>query len=209
MKPNELPVAKKHKSMDSGEDYEEPQSETGTSSCSQPFVPVLPLNQGPAASPRGPAASANSGDENSEYSDEYSARSQDSGGTVLYPDVDILTNDEHWTVRPETHKSETAAGSFCFVTTANGEQQDIYNLTTIASVQRSLCLEEVTDDSSSTRVELPNGEPETRWNVAWPPVEQPQEQEPKCGLAHEKEASAQEIRRYYKQSQTPRVAIVD
>ena len=53
-------------------------------------------------------------------------------------------------------------------------------------MQRSLCLEEVTDDSSSTRVELANGEPETRWNVVWPPVEQPQEQEPKCGLAHEK-----------------------
>ena len=90
-KPNELPVAKKHKSMDSDEDDEEPQSETRTSSSSQPFVPVLPLNQGPAASPQGPAASANSGDENSEYSDEYSARSQDSGGTVLYPDFYILT----------------------------------------------------------------------------------------------------------------------
>ena len=56
--------------MDSDEDDEEPQSETGTSSSSQPFVPVLPLNQGPAASPQGPAASANSGDENTEYSDE-------------------------------------------------------------------------------------------------------------------------------------------
>ena len=105
---------------------------------------------------------------------------------MLYPDFYILTNDEHCTVTPETHKYETAAGSFCFVTTANGEQQDINNLTTIPSVQRSLCLEEVTDDSSSTRVELPNGEPETCWNVVWPPVEQPQEQEPKCGLAHEK-----------------------
>ena len=40
----------------------------------QPFVPVLPWNQGPAASSRGPAASANSGDENTEHSDEYSAR---------------------------------------------------------------------------------------------------------------------------------------
>ena len=33
------------------------------------------------------SASANSDDENSEYSDEYSARSQDSGRTVLYPDL--------------------------------------------------------------------------------------------------------------------------
>ena len=28
--------------------------------------------------------------------------------------------------------------------------------------------------------------PETCWNVVWPPVEKPQEQEPKCGLVHEK-----------------------
>ena len=65
-KPNELPVAKKHKSMDSDDDDEEPQSETGTSFYSQPFVPVLHLNQGPAASSQGPVASDNSGDENCE-----------------------------------------------------------------------------------------------------------------------------------------------
>ena len=73
--------------MDSDEDDEEPQNEPGTSSSSQPFVPVLPLNQGPAASSQGPAASTNSDDENSEYSDEYGARIQDSGRTVLYPDL--------------------------------------------------------------------------------------------------------------------------
>ena len=49
-KPNDLPIAKRHKSMDSDEDDEEPQNEPGTSSTSQSFVPVLPLNQGPAAS---------------------------------------------------------------------------------------------------------------------------------------------------------------
>ena len=54
----------------------------------------------------------------------------------------------------QRHKYAAAVGSFCFVTTENGEQQDIYNLTTIPGVQR---LEEVIDDSSSTRVELPNG----------------------------------------------------
>ena len=48
-------------------------------------------------------------------------------------------------------------GHFGFVTTENGELQQIYNLTTPPGVQRSLCLEEVTDDSSSTRVELLNG----------------------------------------------------
>ena len=43
------------------------------------------------------------------------------------------------------------------MTTANGEQQDIHNLTTKPSVQRSLCLEEATGDSNSTRVELSYG----------------------------------------------------
>ena len=109
-KPNDPPVAKKHKSMDSDEDDEEPQNEPGTSSTSQPFVPVLPLNQGPAASSQGPAATVNSADENSEFCDEYSARSQDSGRTVLYPDLFNLTNDEHETVTPETHKYAAAAG---------------------------------------------------------------------------------------------------
>ena len=102
-KPNDLLIAKKkkHKSMDSDEDDEEPQKEPGTSSTSPPFVPLLPLNQGRAASSQGPAASANSDDENSEYSDGYSARSQDSGRTLLYPDLYIPTNGEHWTVTPE------------------------------------------------------------------------------------------------------------
>ena len=75
------------------------------------------------------------------------------------------------------------------MTRANGEQQDICNLTTFPCVQRPLCLEEVTEDSSSTRVELQTEltiKQETCWNVVWPPVEKPQEQEPKCGLVHEK-----------------------
>ena len=83
-KPSDLPRAKKHKPMDSDEDDEEPQNEPGTSSTSQPVIPVLPLHPGPAASSQGPAASAISGDEDSEYSDDYSAQSQDSGRTVLY-----------------------------------------------------------------------------------------------------------------------------
>ena len=134
-KPNDLPIAKKHKSMDS--DDEEPQNEPGTSSTSQPFVPMLPLNQGPAASSQGPTASAISDNEKSECSDDYSARSQDSGRTVLHPDLYILTGDGHWTVTPEKHKYAAAAGSLCFVTRANGEQQEKYNWT-VPSVQRSL-----------------------------------------------------------------------
>ena len=70
---------------------------------SRTTVPLLPLQQGPAASSQGPAASsqgpvasANSGDQDTEHSDDYSARSHDSGSTVPYPDLYVLTNDEHW-----------------------------------------------------------------------------------------------------------------
>ena len=136
--------------MDSDEDDEEPQNETGTSSNSQPTVPVLPLQYGPGAS-------ANSEEEDSEYSDEKSAPSQDSGRIVLYPDLYVPTNDELWTMTPETHKYAAAAGSLCFVKTENGRQQDIYNLTIVPCVQRSLYLNEMTNDFSHIQVEVPKG----------------------------------------------------
>ena len=143
--------------MDSDEDDEKPQNEPGTASNSQTTAPVLPLHQGPAASAQGPAASANSGDQDSEKSDEYSAQSQDFGRTVLCPDLHVLTDDEHWTMTPETHKYATAARSFCFVTTEKGEQQDICKLTTMPGVQRSLYLEEMTHNFSNLQVEVPEG----------------------------------------------------
>ena len=143
--------------MDSDEHDEEPQNEPGTSSNSQTTVPVLPLQQGPAASSQGPAASANSGDEDSEYSNEDRAQSQDSGRTVLYPDLYVLTNDEHGAMTPETHKYAAAAGSFCFVTTENVRQLDIYNLATMPCVQRSLYLNEMTDDFGHIQVAVPEG----------------------------------------------------
>ena len=106
-KPSDLPKAKKHKPMDSSDEDDEE-----------------------AASSQRPSASTNSEDEYTD-DDEYgdgesgpaiqSARSHDSGRTVLYPDLYVLTNDEHWTVTPETHKHAAAGGSFCFVTTENGE----------------------------------------------------------------------------------------
>ena len=65
--------AKKREPMDADKDDEKPQNEPETSSHSQTSVPILPLQQGPAASSQGPA-SANSGDEDSEYSDESSAQ---------------------------------------------------------------------------------------------------------------------------------------
>ena len=79
-----------------------------------------------------------SADEDSEKSDPYSAQSQESQRTLYYPDLYVLTNDEHWTMTPETHEHAAAAGSFCFVTTENGDKQDICNLITMPCVQRSL-----------------------------------------------------------------------
>ena len=156
-KPSDLPSATKDEPMGSDEDDEERQTEPGTSATTQPVIPVLRLHPGPAASSQGPAASAISGDEHSEYSDEYSARSQDSRRTVLYPDLDVLTSDEHWTVTPETHKYAAAAGSFCFVTTERGEQQDICNLDTLPCVQWSLFLDVVINDHRNTRVNVVRG----------------------------------------------------
>ena len=129
-----------------------------TSSNSQASVPVLPLQQGPAASSQGPAASsqgpvasANSDDEDSEHSDEYSAQSLDSGRTVLYPDLYVLIDDEHWAMTPETHKYAAAAGSFCFVTTRH-LQFDHYAVCTTIIVPY-----EKTDDFGNIQGEVPKG----------------------------------------------------
>ena len=103
---------------------------------------------------------------------------------------------------PEAHKYAAAARSFCFVTTENGEQQDVYNLTTIRGVLRSLWLDEVIDDSSSTRVEFPKGADNQTRDILKRCMAT-------CGKAAgarakrksraRKEASAQEVRGYYKQ----------
>ena len=88
------------------------------------------------------------------------------------------------------------------MTTESEGQQGINNLTAVPSVQRSLCLKEVTDDSSSTQVELPNGvDNQTRHML--------ERCMATCGKAAgaraimrsraRKEASAQEVRGYYKQ----------
>ena len=96
-----------------------------------------PVHKDQQPSSQGPASSNNSGDEHSECSDEYSAQSQDSGGTVLCPDLYVPTNDEHRTMMPETYKYAAAVGSFSFIQ-QKGDQQDMCNLTTVPSVQRSL-----------------------------------------------------------------------
>ena len=185
--PSDLPSAKKHKSIDSDEDEEEPQNEPGTSSNTQTTVPVLPCN---------------SGDEDSEYSDEYSAQSRDSEKTLHYPDLYVLTNDEHWTMTPETHKYAAAAGSFCFATTENGNQQDICSLITMPCVQRSLHLNGPTNDFDNIKVEVPKGVDGQNRDML-------ERCMATCGRAAgtrantrsraRKEASAQEVRGYYEQ----------
>ena len=102
--------------MDSDEDDEELQNEPRTSSTSQPTDPVLPCHEGQAENTKGPTVLDNSVDEDSEKGDEKSAQSRDSERTLYCPDLYVLTNDEHWTMTPETHKYAAAAGSFFFVT---------------------------------------------------------------------------------------------
>ena len=108
-----------------------------------------PLNSQPAA----PVLPYKSGDEDSEYSDEYSAQSRDSERTLFHPDLYVLTDDEHWTMTPETRKYAAAAGSFCFATSENGDQQDICNLITMPCAQRSL----YPNEFDSIKVEVPKG----------------------------------------------------
>ena len=199
-KPRDLPKGKKPKPMDSDEDDEVPRNEPGTSSNTQPPVPASPLQSGSTSSSHGPSTSTastssqrtststSSEEESADNDDDHgegesgpaiqSARSQGSGRTVLYPDLYVLTNDEHWTLTPEAHKYAAAAKSFCFVTTENGEQQDIYNLTTIPGVQRSLCLKTVTDDSSSELNSQTEWtiKPETCWSKSQNPVHEKKHQ---------------------------------
>ena len=117
-KPRDLPKAKKHKPMDSEEDDEVLRNEPGTSSNTQPPVPALPLRSGSTSSSHGSSTSntpssaqrtstsTSSENESADNDDNHgegesgpiqSARSQDSGREVLYPDLYVLTNDEHWT----------------------------------------------------------------------------------------------------------------
>ena len=140
--------------------------------------------------------------EESEYSDEYCAQNQDSGRTVFYPDLFVLTKEEHWTMTPATHKYAAAAGSFCFSITEDGEQQEVCNLITIPNLQRSLYLNEATNDYEIIKTEVPDGvDGQTRDML--------ERCMTTCGRAAgtrakmrsraRKEASVQEVRGYYKQ----------
>ena len=88
------------------------------------------------------------------------------------------------------------------MTTENGEQQDVCNLITKPCVQRALCLNDVTNDSGSTQVEVPKGVDSRARDML-------ERCMATCGKAAgardkmrsraRKEVSAQEVRGYYKQ----------
>ena len=99
---------------------------------------------------------------------------------------------------PESHKYAAAAGSFCFVTTENGDQQDICKLITMPCVPRLLYLNERTNNFGNIKLKFPRKlmvKQETCWNPAWLLAEEQQDQEPRA----RKEAAAQQVRGYCKQ----------
>ena len=108
---------------------------------------------------------------------------------MLCPDLKILTNDEHWTVTPETHKFAAAAGilfsDYGDRRTTGLKQFDYY----------AKCADMTVPQRKSPTIP----KPETGWNVVWPPVDKPQEQEPKMWSRARKEAPAQKVREYFKQ----------
>ena len=121
---------------------------------------------------------------------------------MLHPDLYVLTNDEHWTMTPETHKYAAAAGSFCFVTTENGDQQNMCNLTTMPCVQRSLYLNELTNDFEKIKAEVPDevdGHSRDMLELCITTCGRAAGTRAKMRSRARKEASAQEVRGYYKQ----------
>ena len=104
---------------------------------------------------------------------------------------------------PETHTYAAAAGSFCFETTESGDEQDICKLITVPCVQRSLYHTEVTQRLWwQKKVEVSRGVDGRTRNML-------ERCMATCGKAAgtgakmrsraRKEASAQEVRGYYKQ----------
>ena len=136
-----------------------------------------------------------------------SARSHDSGRTVLYPDLYDLTLDEYWTMTPEAHKSAAAAGVILFCDLGKWRTAGSLQLDYFPCVQRSLCLDEVTNDSSSTQDEVSKGVDSRTRDML-------ERCMATCGKAAgarakrrsrtRREASAQEVRKYYKQIAEPK-----
>ena len=102
----------------------------------------------------------------------------------------------------ETHKYAAAAGSFCFVTTEEREKQDICQLVTMPCVKRSLSLDEVSNDYSSIQVSLPsevNSKTRDMLERCMATCGKAAGARAKMRSRARKEASAQEVRGYYKQ----------
>ena len=121
---------------------------------------------------------------------------------LFYPDLCVLTDDEHWTMTPETHKYAAAAGSFCVSMTENGKQQDICNLITMPCVQRSLYLNGTTNDFGNIKVEVPeeiHGQTRDMLERCMATCGKAAGTRAKMRPRARKEASAQEVRGYYKQ----------
>ena len=179
---------RKHKSTDSDEDDEEPQNEPGSSSNTQPIGPVLPFN---------------SGDEDSEHSEAYSAQSQDTGRTVPYPDLYVLTNEEHWTMTPATHKYAAAAGSFGFSITEGWRTTRCMQFDHHAECATIIIISMKRPTATNLQMlkflmELMVKQ-ETCWNAVWLPAEELQGTRANMRSRARKEPSAQEVRGYYKQ----------
>ena len=112
--------------------------------------------------------------------------------TILYPDLYVLINDDHWTMTPETHKYAAEAGSFCFLLPKKEINRQLAICTTMPFVQRLLDLM----SWSSKRVDGRTKDVLERCMAS-------------CGKAAgtrakmrsraRKEASAKEIRGYYEQ----------
>ena len=71
-----------------------------------------------------------------------------------------LRSHQWWALDNDARSTQVCSSSRVILFRGYGKRRTtgyMYNLTTIPSVQRSLCVEEVTDDSSSTRVELQCG----------------------------------------------------
>ena len=155
-KPRDLPKAKKHKPMDScylsNQVLEEviqwvdrsdqlpvhkvhrPGQPRSVHKEHRP-APVLTMN---------PLTTMTSTEKENLAQQYRSARSHDSRRTVFYPDLYVLTNNEHWTMTA-TSTQVCSRNQAILFRTGSLQLDD--------RVQRSLCLDEVINDSSSAQVD--------------------------------------------------------
>ena len=97
---------------------------------------------------------------------------------------------------------KAAAGSFCFVTTEERETQDICQLVTMPRVKRSLLLDEVINEYSNIQVSIPsevNSQTRDMFELCMATCGKAAGSRAKMRSRARKEASAQEVRGYYKQ----------